>query len=252
MSACPSNGLARPRPHAPKDSAPLAHRLTAHFDHAADVAAGFPQLFHDAFIREGHGVRASATVLVCIEVLSDVGQSNSHGCFCPPPAGCLRPRPSAQIRCHKLGHLVRGDKRHDRGRDVLKRGTMTRSVFAELDAMLATARLGRFRAAAVELGTSTTALNKAIAKLEQRLGNRLFNRTTRSVSMADAGRTVIEDVVGPVASRRTDRHATHTTHPPRRPARPWNLWSSCFSSALPRSTSTLSPRGGSSMALERR
>ncbi|PTE13633.1 LysR substrate-binding domain-containing protein [Pseudogemmobacter blasticus] len=68
---------------------------------------------------------------------------------------------------------------------------MTRPLFADLDAVLSIARQGSFRAAALELGMSTTALSNAIAKLEQRLGVRLFNRTTRSVSLTDAGQTFV-------------------------------------------------------------
>ncbi|TIY07685.1 MAG: LysR family transcriptional regulator, partial [Mesorhizobium sp.] len=49
---------------------------------------------------------------------------------------------------------------------------MTRSVLVDLDAVLSIGRLGSFRAAALELGMSTTALSNAIAKLEQRLGVR--------------------------------------------------------------------------------
>jgi len=79
---------------------------------------------------------------------------------------------------------------------------MTRSVLAELDAVLSVARLGSFRAAALDLGMSTTALSNSIAKLEQRLGIRLFNRTTRSVSLTDAGKTFVERV-GPAM---TDIH----------------------------------------------
>jgi DNA-binding transcriptional LysR family regulator len=71
---------------------------------------------------------------------------------------------------------------------------MTRSVLADLDAVLSIARLGSFRAAALDLGISTTALSNAIAKLEQRLGIRLFNRTTRSVSLTEAGKTFVERV----------------------------------------------------------
>lgn len=77
-----------------------------------------------------------------------------------------------------------------------------RSVLADLDAVLSIARLGSFRAAALELGISTTALSNAIAKLEQRLGIRLFNRTTRSVSLTEAGKTFVERV-GPAM---TDIH----------------------------------------------
>ncbi|MET0282243.1 MAG: LysR family transcriptional regulator [Steroidobacteraceae bacterium] len=79
---------------------------------------------------------------------------------------------------------------------------MMRSVLSDLDAVLAIARKGSFRAAALELGMSTTALSNAIAKIEQRLGIRLFNRTTRSVSLTDAGATFVERV-GPAV---TDIH----------------------------------------------
>jgi DNA-binding transcriptional LysR family regulator len=79
---------------------------------------------------------------------------------------------------------------------------MTRSILADLDAVLSIARLGSFRAAALDLGISTTALSNAIAKLEKRLGIRLFNRTTRSVSLTDAGRTFVERI-GPAM---TDIH----------------------------------------------
>jgi len=57
----------------------------------------------------------------------------------------------------------------------------------ELEAVLAVARHGSFRAAAVELGMSTSALSQAVAGLEERIGVRLFNRTTRSVSLSEAG-----------------------------------------------------------------
>ncbi|WP_439817540.1 LysR substrate-binding domain-containing protein [Zavarzinia sp. CC-PAN008] len=66
----------------------------------------------------------------------------------------------------------------------------------ELDAVMAIAHRGTFRAAAIDLGLSTTALSHAIGKLEARLGVRLFNRTTRSVSLTNAGRIFI-DRVGP-------------------------------------------------------
>ena len=79
---------------------------------------------------------------------------------------------------------------------------MTRSVLTDLDAVLSIARHGSFRAAALELGMSTTALSNAIAKLEKNLGIRLFNRTTRSVSLTDAGTTFVERI-GPAM---TDIH----------------------------------------------
>ncbi len=65
---------------------------------------------------------------------------------------------------------------------------------SEFDAVLAIERRGSFRAAALELGLSATALSNLIAKLERRIGVRLFNRTTRSVSLTDAGQTFVEQV----------------------------------------------------------
>lgn len=73
---------------------------------------------------------------------------------------------------------------------------MERAGLNDLDAVIAIARRGTFRAAAIDLAMSTTALSHAIAKLEANLGVRLFNRTTRSVSLTDAGRLFVE-WVGP-------------------------------------------------------
>jgi len=73
---------------------------------------------------------------------------------------------------------------------------MYRPGLSDLDAIVAVARRASFRAAAVDLAMSTTALSNAVGKLEADLGVRLFNRTTRSVSLTDAGRVFI-DQVGP-------------------------------------------------------
>lgn len=71
---------------------------------------------------------------------------------------------------------------------------MSKHGLIEFDAVLAIARRGSFRAAAQELGLSTTALSNVIGKLERQLGVRLFNRTTRSVSLTDAGRNFVDQV----------------------------------------------------------
>jgi DNA-binding transcriptional LysR family regulator len=76
---------------------------------------------------------------------------------------------------------------------------MARHELIELDAVLAVAAKGSFRAAALDLGLSTTSLSNVIAKLERQLGVRLFNRTTRSVSLTDAGRAFVEQVRPAVA-----------------------------------------------------
>ncbi|MEZ0495681.1 LysR family transcriptional regulator [Sphingomonas sp. IW22] len=71
---------------------------------------------------------------------------------------------------------------------------MTNYGLADFDAVLAISRRGSFRAAALDLGMSTSALSNAIAKLEGQLGVRLFNRTTRSVSLTEAGRRFVDQV----------------------------------------------------------
>ncbi|MGS4947597.1 LysR family transcriptional regulator [Meridianimarinicoccus sp. RP-17] len=71
-----------------------------------------------------------------------------------------------------------------------------------LEAVLAIARRGSFRAAALDLGMSTTALSHTIGRLEASLGVRLFNRTTRSVSLSDAGRSFVARIGPAVAEIR--------------------------------------------------
>lgn len=53
-----------------------------------------------------------------------------------------------------------------------------------------------FRAAAAELGVSAPTLSHMIASVEERIGIRLFNRTTRSVAPTEAGEALI-DRMGP-------------------------------------------------------
>jgi len=64
----------------------------------------------------------------------------------------------------------------------------------ELEAVLAIVRCGSFRAAALDLGISTTAISNAVGKLERELAVRLFNRTTRSVSLTYAGRIFVAQI----------------------------------------------------------
>ena len=68
---------------------------------------------------------------------------------------------------------------------------MHKSGMVQLNAVMAVSRRGSFRAAAVELGMSSTALSHAVNGLEARLGVRWFNRTTRSVSLPDVGEQFI-------------------------------------------------------------
>src|SRR5579859_2487337 len=83
----------------------------------------------------------------------------------------------------------------------------------ELEAVVAVARLGGFRAAARELGMSSSALSHAISALENRLGVRLFNRTTRSVALSQAGEQFVAEIAPALAAIRAaveqiDEHRT--------------------------------------------
>lgn len=69
---------------------------------------------------------------------------------------------------------------------------MSRIELTDLDHFTAVARALSFRAAARALGVSPSAISHAVAGLEVRLGVRLFNRTTRSVALTDAGRRLYE------------------------------------------------------------
>lgn len=56
------------------------------------------------------------------------------------------------------------------------------------------AELGSLRKAALALGISAQAASKALAQLEAHLDARLFHRTTRVMSLTDAGQRLFEDV----------------------------------------------------------
>src|SRR5262249_59139893 len=58
---------------------------------------------------------------------------------------------------------------------------------ADLGGFLAMATHRSFRRAAVELGVTPSALSHGLRALEERLGVRLVNRTTRSVALTEAG-----------------------------------------------------------------
>jgi DNA-binding transcriptional LysR family regulator len=71
---------------------------------------------------------------------------------------------------------------------------MSPSEFGELNAFLTVAQERSFRRAAVRLKMSPSALSRTIRSLEERLGVRLLNRTTRSVAPTQAGETLREQV----------------------------------------------------------
>jgi DNA-binding transcriptional LysR family regulator len=86
---------------------------------------------------------------------------------------------------------------------------MHKSGLTALEAALAVARRGSFRAAAIELGMSTSALSNAIAGLEARVGVRLFNRATRSVALSEAGERFVAEIAPALAQIRDAMEAAN-------------------------------------------
>ena len=69
---------------------------------------------------------------------------------------------------------------------------MRRADLADLTAFVAVADDLSFRAAASRLGVTPSALSHTMRHFEERLGFRLLNRTTRSVSLTDAGLRLLD------------------------------------------------------------
>lgn len=64
--------------------------------------------------------------------------------------------------------------------------------FDEINAFAAVADARSFTQGARRLGVSSAQVSKLVARLENRLGARLLNRTTRDVSLTDTGRAYLE------------------------------------------------------------
>lgn len=64
--------------------------------------------------------------------------------------------------------------------------------FHELEVFVAVAEAGSFAKAGARLRLSPPAVTRAVSALEERLGARVFNRTTRRVTITDVGRRFLE------------------------------------------------------------
>ncbi len=71
---------------------------------------------------------------------------------------------------------------------------MHRPELTELSTFLDVARQLSFRRAAVARGVASSAVSHAIRSLEERVGVRLFHRTTRSVSLTEAGERLFAEL----------------------------------------------------------
>lgn len=72
-----------------------------------------------------------------------------------------------------------------------------RSDLADLSYFLEIAKHRSFRRAGLELGVSASALSHALRGLEERLGVRLLNRTSRSVTLTAAGEALRASILDP-------------------------------------------------------
>ncbi len=71
---------------------------------------------------------------------------------------------------------------------------MRKLGFAEMNAFVAIAERSSFAKAAIHLGTSRSALSETIRGLEEKLGVRLLNRTTRSVALTEVGERLLSEL----------------------------------------------------------
>jgi len=107
---------------------------------------------------------------------------------------------------------------------------MRRGALPDLNTFLLVAEHLSFRAAAERLELTAPAISHSIRQLETRLGVRLLNRTTRSVSLTDAGlllvdrlRPVFDQISGAIEELSEER---------KRPAGRLRIWASPTAAAI--------------------
>ena len=85
-----------------------------------------------------------------------------------------------------------------------------------IDVFVCVADSGSFRAAAERLNLTASAISKGIARLEDRLGVRLFQRTTRRLALTDAGAAFYRTCTGVLAELEEAELPCRPTMPSRR------------------------------------
>src|ERR1700733_8100609 len=89
-------------------------------------------------------------------------------------------------------HVCAAHLTADRAGHVWAR-TMSTDRLAAMELFVRVVDAGSFSAAATQLGIGQPAVSKTVAQLEERLGVQLIVRTTRNLSLTDAGRRYYEN-----------------------------------------------------------
>jgi len=81
-----------------------------------------------------------------------------------------------------------------------------------IDVFVCVAESGSFKTAADRLNLTASAVSKGVARLESRLGVRLFERTTRRVSLTDAGTAFYRTCTGVLTDLEEAELSLHAEH----------------------------------------
>ncbi len=101
---------------------------------------------------------------------------------------------------------------------------LSANEFGQVRAFIAVAETLSFTRAAAQLGVSPSALSQVVRALEDRIGTRLLNRTTRSVSLTEAGDALLARARP--AALELDAALQQAGHEPDQPAGPVRIH--CF------------------------
>ncbi|PHM60243.1 LysR family transcriptional regulator [Xenorhabdus ishibashii] len=87
--------------------------------------------------------------------------------------------------------------------------------FSGITAFVTTAQLGSFTAAAERLGLTKSAVGKSVGRLEDRLGIKLFQRSTRSLSLTPDGEAFLINCQNAIdiLEQAESKLTSHITHP---------------------------------------
>jgi DNA-binding transcriptional LysR family regulator len=82
----------------------------------------------------------------------------------------------------------------------------------ELEAFVKVVQTGSFTRAAERLGTQKARLSRIVTGLERKIGARLLERTTRSLSLTEIGREIFERAVGILGAVEDAERVAHRMH----------------------------------------